>query len=89
MPEDAADALPTDERLAAGTGAPSPALAALLYNYGRYLLLASSRPGTEPANLQGIWNRHTLPPWGSNYTTNINLEMNYWSALPANLAECA
>lgn len=89
LPEDAADALPTDERLAAGTGAPSPALAALLYNYGRYLLLASSRPGTEPANLQGIWNRHTLPPWGSNYTTNINLEMNYWSALPANLAECA
>ncbi|MBS1369997.1 MAG: glycoside hydrolase family 95 protein [Lentisphaeria bacterium] len=89
LPATEEDLLPTDERLARYAESGSPALAALLYQYGRYLLIASSRPGTQPANLQGIWNPHVLAPWGSNYTININLEMNYWSALPANLAECA
>jgi alpha-L-fucosidase 2 len=81
--------LPTDERIrhfAAGT---DPQLAALYFQYGRYLLITSSRPGTQPANLQGIWNDSTNPPWASNYTTNINTQMNYWPAEVANLAECA
>ena len=65
-----------------------PALAALYVQYGRYLMISSSRPGTQPSTLQGIWNRETSPPWGSKYTTNINLEMNYWLPDPANLAEC-
>ena len=59
----------------------------LLFHYGRYLLIASSRPGTQPANLQGIWNDQMRPPWSSNYTININTEMNYWPAESANLAE--
>ena len=80
---------PTDERLAAGAPERDPALAALLFNFGRYLLIASSRPGSQAANLQGIWNHQLNPPWGSKYTTNINLEMNYWPAEVANLAECA
>ncbi len=81
--------IPTDERLAAfRAGVPDPDLVALLFDYGRYLLMASSRPGTEPANLQGIWNETVRPPWRGNYTTNINLPMNYWPALTANLAEC-
>jgi alpha-L-fucosidase 2 len=80
---------PTDERLeAVRNGGEDPGLFALYYHYGRYLLIASSRPGTEPANLQGIWNREVRPPWSSNYTTNINVEMNYWPADAANLAEC-
>ena len=58
------------------------------FHYGRYLLIASSRPGSVPANLQGLWNEHRRPPWSSNYTTNINLEMNYWPTGVANLAEC-
>lgn len=65
-----------------------PALAALYVQYGRYLMISSSRPGTQPSTLQGIWNRETSPPWGSKYTTNINLQMNYWLPDPANLAEC-
>ncbi|QQR35605.1 glycoside hydrolase family 95 protein [Devosia oryziradicis] len=65
-----------------------PALAALYVQYGRYLMITSSRPGTQPATLQGIWNRETSPPWGSKYTTNINLQMNYWLPDPGNLAEC-
>jgi alpha-L-fucosidase 2 len=65
-----------------------PALAALYFQFGRYLLIASSRPGSQPANLQGVWNELHDPPWGSKYTTNINLEMNYWPAEPTNLAEC-
>ncbi|WP_294478191.1 glycoside hydrolase family 95 protein [uncultured Victivallis sp.] len=89
LPATEEDLLPTDERIARYAQSESPALAALLYQFGRYLLISSSRRGTQPANLQGIWNPHVLPPWGSNYTTNINLEMNYWAALPANLAECA
>jgi alpha-L-fucosidase 2 len=69
-------------------GAPDPSLAALQFQYGRYLLIASSRPGGLPANLQGLWNDKTRPPWSSNYTTNINLEMNYWPAEVTNLPEC-
>jgi alpha-L-fucosidase 2 len=65
-----------------------PALAALYFQFGRYLLIASSRPGDQPANLQGVWNELLDPPWGSKYTTNINLEMNYWPAEPTNLGEC-
>ncbi len=65
-----------------------PALAALDFQFGRYLLIASSRPGDQPANLQGVWNQLLDPPWGSKYTTNINLEMNYWPAELTNLSEC-
>lgn len=73
---------------AQSAGEPDPALIELIFQYGRYLLLSSSRPGTLPANLQGIWNRRRRGPWSSNYTTNINLEMNYWAAEVANLPEC-
>ena len=83
-----AAALPTPERIAANPGNPDPALASLYLQYGRYLMITSSRPGTQPANLQGIWNDLTEPPWGSKYTANINLEMNYWLPDCANLAEC-
>ncbi len=83
------DQLPTDERLAAvGEGAVDPGLAATYFQYGRYLLIASSRPGTQPANLQGLWNDDVIPAWGSKYTININTEMNYWPAEATNLAEC-
>ena len=81
--------LPTDERLKKFDGRNDPALAALLYQFGRYLLITSSRPGTQPANLQGIWNKDQNPMWDSKYTTNINTEMNYWPAESANLSECA
>ena len=90
----AADDTATDERLAAveaadaSPGATDPALVALLFHYGRYLLISASRSGGVPANLQGIWNDSLQPPWSSNYTTNINLEMNYWMVEPANLREC-
>ncbi|MFF0476303.1 glycoside hydrolase N-terminal domain-containing protein [Streptomyces sp. NPDC004284] len=87
-PEEA-EARPTDERLAAANaGAEDPGLAALLFAYGRYLLIASSRPGTQPANLQGIWNNDVTPPWNSDWTSNINLQMNYWPAETTGLAEC-
>jgi len=79
---------PTDERIRDSQAADDPALAALYFQYGRYLLICSSRPGTQPANLQGIWNDSTRPPWGSKYTININTEMNYWPAEPTGLAEC-
>lgn len=76
------------ERLkAAAEGADDPQLAALLFQHGRYLLISSSRPGTQPANLQGMWNDKLRPPWSSNYTVNINTEMNYWLAETANLSE--
>ena len=81
------DTIPTDVRIAHYATAPDPALAALYYQYGRYLLIASSRPGTEPANLQGIWNDSSNPWWDSKYTVNINLPMNYWPAESGNLAE--
>jgi alpha-L-fucosidase 2 len=82
------DGLPTDERLKAYRPSRDPGLEELLFHYGRYLLIASSRPGTQPANLQGIWNQELLPPWSSNWTLNINAEMNYWPAECANLGEC-
>jgi len=81
--------LPTDERLMAlQAGADDPQLAALYFQYGRYLLISSSRPGTQPANLQGIWNQEVRPPWSSNWTVNINTQMNYWPAEVCNMAEC-
>jgi len=79
---------PTDERIAKFNDVNDPSLAPLLFQYGRYLLIASSRPGTQPNNLQGIWNDSTDPPWWSNYTVNINTEMNYWPAEICNLTEC-
>ena len=79
--------LSTDERLKKYTGANDPSLAGLLFQFGRYLLISSSRPGTQPANLQGIWNDDMNPPWDSKYTTNINTQMNYWPAEVANLGE--
>lgn len=79
-------AIPTDQRLAAFASSPDPDLAALTYQFGRYLLISSSRPGTEPANLQGIWNDSPNPWWDSKYTININLPMNYWPVETANLA---
>ncbi|PRX96267.1 glycoside hydrolase family 95 protein [Allonocardiopsis opalescens] len=81
--------IPTDELLARydGQGAPARALEALFFAYGRYLLIASSRPGSLPANLQGVWNNSTSPPWSADYHVNINLQMNYWPAQTTNLAE--
>ena len=80
--------LPTDRRLAAFKKDPADRkLIELVYHFGRYLMIAASRPGTQPMNLQGIWNDHLLPPWRSNYTVNINTEMNYWPALMTNLTE--
>ncbi len=84
----AASAKPTDERLVAYGSGRDPQLAALLYQFGRYLLLCSSRPGGQPANLQGIWNGSMKPAWDSKFTSNINLEMNYWPAEAGNLPEC-
>ncbi|MCX2452506.1 glycoside hydrolase N-terminal domain-containing protein [Pedobacter sp. PLR] len=81
----AAENLPTDERIERFPFTPDAPLAALYMQYARYLLISSSRPGTQPANLQGIWNDLLTPPWGSKYTTNINLEMNYWPTGPLNL----
>jgi len=78
--------LPTNERLARFASSKDPAFLALYMQFGRYLLIASSRPGTRPANLQGIWNDLLAPPWGSKYTTNINAEMNYWPAEVLNLS---
>lgn len=89
LPEDPeAAALPTDERLRrVKQGAADESLAALYFQYGRYLLLGSSRPGSLPANLQGKWNDQMKAPWNSDYHTNINLQMNYWPAEPAALSE--
>ena len=85
---EAAD-LPTNERLSRlQAGADDPALIALYFQFARYLLIASSRPGSLPANLQGIWNESMTPSWESKYTININTEMNYWPAEVGNLAEC-
>lgn len=79
---------PTDERLFKyARGLKDNQLEALYFQYGRYLLISSSRPGGLPANLQGIWNHHLQPPWSSNYTININTEMNYWPAESCNLSE--
>ncbi|HRS12600.1 MAG TPA: glycoside hydrolase N-terminal domain-containing protein [Sedimentisphaerales bacterium] len=79
---------PTDERIRNSKTSDDPQLAALYFQFGRYLLISSSRPGTQPANLQGIWNDSMNPPWSSKYTININTEMNYWPAEPTALGEC-
>lgn len=79
--------LPTDERLKNFNSANDPGFVTLYYQYGRYLLISSSQPGGQPANLQGIWNDKINPPWDSKYTININAEMNYWPAEKTNLAE--
>lgn len=79
---------PTDERIRDLDKVKDPQLVALYFQFGRYLLISSSRPGCQPANLQGIWNDSMNPPWQSKYTININTEMNYWPAEPTNLAEC-
>jgi alpha-L-fucosidase 2 len=83
---DAAD-LPTDERLKNFKSINDPSFVTLYYQFGRYLLISSSQPGGQPANLQGIWNDKINPPWDSKYTININAEMNYWPAEKTNLAE--
>jgi alpha-L-fucosidase 2 len=82
-------ALPMDERLMAYANGTSDAeLEALFFQFGRYLLISSSRPGSLPANLQGLWNNSNTPPWRSDYHSNINIEMNYWPAEVTNLSEC-
>ena len=81
--------LPTTERVKKIQSEPDPSMAALSYQFGRYLMIGSSRPGPEPANLQGIWNDNMNPSWDSKYTTNINTEMNYWPVESGNLSECA
>ena len=82
--------VPTDERLAHyAKGGIDPGLESLFFQYGRYLLISSSRPGSLPANLQGLWNNSNSPPWRSDYHSNINVQMNYWPAEVTNLSECA
>jgi len=83
---DASD-LPTDQRLAHFAGSKDWGMVSLMFQYGRYLLISSSQPGGQPANLQGVWNDKLNAPWDSKYTININAEMNYWPALVGNLAE--
>ncbi|PAV31150.1 alpha-L-fucosidase [Virgibacillus profundi] len=85
--EEVNELLDTDKRVSVFS-AHDLGMVELLFQYGRYLMIASSRAGTQPANLQGIWNNQTRAPWSSNYTLNINAEMNYWPAEVANLAEC-
>jgi alpha-L-fucosidase 2 len=80
--------LPTNVRIAHFAGGNDPQLAELYFQFGRYLLISSSRPGGQPAALQGIWNESMSPPWGGKYTININTEMNYWPAESCNLGEC-
>jgi len=82
--------IPTDQRLARlKTGESDPALEALLFQFGRYLLMSSSRPGGNPSNLQGIWNESLRPPWNADFHHDINLQMDYWPAEVCNLSECA
>ena len=80
---------PTDQRIKEFASGNDPHLATLVFQYGRYLLISSSRTGGQPANLQGIWNDKLSPPWDSKYTCNINTEMNYWPAEPTALGDCA
>jgi alpha-L-fucosidase 2 len=83
------NSLPTDERLEGfKKNQADQNLIALYFHYGRYLLISSSRRGTQPANLQGIWNYQVRPPWSSNWTANINVQMNYWPVETCNLGEC-
>ena len=81
--------LPTDQRMTEFSEHSDPNLASLCYNFARYVLISTSREGTEAANLQGIWNEDMNPSWDSKYTTNINIEMNYWPVESGNLSECA
>ena len=87
-PSEAVDK-PTDQRLKHFETSLDAGLIALYFQYGRYLLISSSRPGSQPANLQGIWNYQVTPPWSCNWTSNINIQMNYWPAETCNLSECA
>ncbi|HNP22754.1 MAG TPA: glycoside hydrolase family 95 protein [Panacibacter sp.] len=89
LPNTANSFLPTPERMRQITMSPDPSMAALSYQFGRYLMICSSRPGTQAANLQGIWNDDTNPAWDAKYTTNINTEMNYWPVESGNLSECS
>jgi alpha-L-fucosidase 2 len=84
----AAASKPTDERIANFAKGSDPALIALLFQFGRYLAIGASRAGGQPSNLQGLWNDSNTPAWGSKYTSNINVEMNYWPVESTNLAEC-
>ena len=89
LPASPGDELPTDERLTrVQQGEEDPGLEALYFHYGRYLIMSSSRPGTLPANLQGVWCHEMSPAWDSDYHTNINMQMNYWLTGPTNLIEC-
>jgi alpha-L-fucosidase 2 len=80
--------LPTNERIKGFSAGADPQFAALYFQFGRYLLISCSRPGSQTAGLQGIWNESMNPPWGGKYTININTEMNYWPAESCNLGEC-
>ena len=82
------DTIPTDIRIKEFPKTDDSSLAALLFQYGRYLLISSSQPGGQPSNLQGIWNKELTPPWDSKYTVNINTQMNYWPSEVTNLSEC-
>lgn len=81
-------AMPTDKRIEQFSQTADPELAALLFQFGRYLMISGSRPGGQPLNLQGMWNKDTIPAWNCGYTININTEMNYWPAELTNLSEC-
>ena len=87
LPSTSTSYLPTDERMVSIQTDPDPQMSSLSYQFGRYVLISSSRPGTQPTNLQGIWNKDMNPSWDSKYTTNINTEMNYWPAEASNLSE--
>ena len=87
LPASPDDVLPTNERLLRFVDNPSPGLAALYYNYGRYLLISSTRPGSLPPNLQGLWANGVLTPWNGDYHTNINIQMNHWPLEQAGLSE--
>ena len=87
LPGTADDALPTDERLLRFVDNPSPGLAELYYNYGRYLLISGTRPGSLPPNLQGLWANGVYTPWNGDYHTNINIQMNHWPLEQAGLSE--
>lgn len=79
---------PTNERIKGFAAGSDPSFAAVYFQFARYLMISGSRPGTQPLNLQGIWNPHVIPPWAGAYTVNINAEMNYWPAEVGNLSEC-
>ena len=87
LPSSPDDTLPTNERLLRFVDNPSPGLATLYYNYGRYLLISSTRPGSLPPNLQGLWANDVLTPWNGDYHTNINIQMNHWPLEQAGLSE--